>query len=402
MTTRKLDTFLDYCLWALFILLGIGGYFLCDSIKAPEFEPVETSVQIPYVYSSADGEKYDSYYQLAWKHEAFSSPTVAAYDPKNGSNATFKDEYIEEYKAVMPESQYPFYTRWTWAILAVLVIAAAFFSYWVGGFIRDLILYITLKFNNRFADCAYFLYESRVAFKGQVRQLVRKNIGIYINTKSQELFRKYNPGFASLLVYFLKQVQVSGDTDIVYYLTYSNLTTDHKSYLGRLRSYWDGQIGKSADAEKNVRVLNEMINGTYLSINLLLNEEDIVNSVNNQLNHLFEKILGGKVLKFSGANSSYAKARKMPNRIFIDINVRNHTNTFTWSGSAVPSGTSIPGIQIEFKIFHYLNGTEQVLWNKYLTPVCTYTAKDEEFASSELYKRMVNETINSFENNGKS
>ena len=63
---------------------------------------------------------------------------------------------------------------------------------------------------------------------------------------------------------------------------------------------------------------------------------------------------------------------------------------------------SIPGIQIEFKIFHYLNGTEQVLWNKYLTPVCTYTAKDEEFASSELYKRMVNETINSFENNGKS
>ena len=107
-------------------------------------------------------------------------------------------------------------------------------------------------------------------------------------------------------------------------------------------------------------------------------------------------------MKFSGANSSYAKARKMPNRIFIDINVKNHTNTFTWSGSAVPSGTSIPGIQIEFKIFHYLNGTEQVLWNKHLTPVCTYTAKDEEFASSELYKRMVNETINSFENNGKS
>lgn len=402
MTTKKLDKALDTCLWILFGLLLVGAFFFCRSIKAPKFEVVETGIQIPYVYSSDDGERYDSFYVPAWKHDAFSKPAVAVYDPRNGKNAEIKPEYVEEYKAQMPESAYPFYTRWTIAIFALLAVAAAFFSYWVGGYFRDMILYLKLKSNPAFTECAYFLYEDRVAFTKNVKKLIGQNIGVYIRTKSQELYKKYRTDFADLLVHILNTVKASNDTEVPYYLTYNNLTTDQKSHLIRLRSYWDGQIGKNEHAEGNVKYLNTLIEQTYMPINLLIKDYEVSNAVDNQLNKLFTGILGSEVLKFSGYESGYAKKMRFSNRVFIDLNVRNHYKSFTWSGSAVPAGTSIPGLEIEFKIYHFVNGAEKVLWDKYLVPVCSYTAKDDEFASSELYKSMVLETINTFDNNAKA
>ena len=92
MTIKKLDKNLNICLWVIFGLLTIGCFLYSRSFKAPEFEPVESSVKLPYVYSSEDGERYDSYYTLAWMHKNFKKPQVVAYDPNNGSHTTFKEE----------------------------------------------------------------------------------------------------------------------------------------------------------------------------------------------------------------------------------------------------------------------------------------------------------------------
>lgn len=396
MDIKKIDKALDVSLWVLFGILLVVSFFFCRSVKAPNIEIIESTVKFPYEYSSDDGEKYESYYVLAWEHKAFSSPKLIVVDPNNGNTTTLKPKYVEEYKSQVPETKYPFYTRWTILMFIVLAVISALIVYYGFGAVRDLILYLRLRHNPNFSECAYFLYEDRVAFKPQVRRLIPINIGKYISAKSRELYSKYRKDFADLLIRFLYKVEFTGSTDVSYYLTYKNLTTDQNTYLERLRSYWDGKIGTNPDAEDNVRTVNKMIGKSYLPINLLITESDISYAVSKELDKLFMNILGGEVLRFYGYDSSYAKQVKPSGDIFIDINVYNHTKTFTWSGSAVLNGTSIPGLEVEFKIFHYVNKQEVVLWQKFLVPQCAYSASDDTFSSSELYKSMVLSTINSF------
>lgn len=396
MKLKQLDSILDKVLWILFALLVVAAFFWTRSIKAPDLEYVE-SEQIPYVYTSDDGEKYNSYYLLAWKHENFAKPYPVAADPNNGNIATIKPEYIDDYKAVMAESKYPFYTRWTWVIFGLLVIVAAILVYFAGGWLRDAILYGKLKSKADFTDCAYFLHEDRQGFKDATKRLIARNVGDYVRTKSQQLKAQYKPEFAEFIIKILNDVARREDTQVPIYLTYTDKTTDHKQYLLSLRSYWDGQIGKHVNAEKNVKAINDMLEKNYISINLLLSEGDIAGAVCRQLDKLFVDILGGEVLTFKSYSKPDAFSRfRDDDRMYIDIVVYNHSTSFTWSGSAVPSGTEIPGLEVEFKVYHLVNRQPVILWHKYLVPKCNYTAKDSEFASSELYKNMVISTIDSF------
>ena len=396
MQLKKLDKTLDGILWVLFLALAGVALWWTISIKAPKLEYVE-SEKIPYVYTADDGGKYNSYYQLAWYHENFHKPVPVAADPNNGRMVTFKEEYVDEYKAMMTPSKYPFYTRWTWVIFALLLIADAMLVYFGGGAIRDSILYLKLKRHPDFVDCAYFLHETRWACEKKVKKLIADNVGEYVKKKSAEIHAKYREDFANLIELILRRVSYNEDTEVPFYLTYTNKTKDQKKYLAELRSYWDSQIGKDIKAESNIRAINEMIaNGNYLSINLLLDESDILYPVAGQLDDLFIDIMGGEVLKFKAYKGAEYKKYKPEGLLFIDINVYNHTNTFTWSGDAVPSGTSIPGVEVEFFIYHFVKGVQTPLWRKFLVPKCSYTAQDKEFSSSELYKDMVQSTIRSF------
>ena len=53
MTTKKLDKALDVCLWIVFGLLVVASFLFSYSLKAPQFEVVETGIKIPYEYYSA-------------------------------------------------------------------------------------------------------------------------------------------------------------------------------------------------------------------------------------------------------------------------------------------------------------------------------------------------------------
>ncbi len=395
MKLKKLDNILDRLLWGVFFVLVVISFFWTWSIKAPEIEYVE-SEKIPYVYTSEDGEKYNSYYLLAWQHKAFSKPQPVAADPNNGNVVTFKAEYVEEYKSMMPQSKYPFYTRWTWALFGLLVILSALFSYYIGGITRDAILYAKLKSNADFEDCAYFLHEDRLAFKESVKHLIAYNVGIYVRKKSEELRTKYKPEFANLLIKILMDVSKNSDTVVPYYLTYRNNTKPQKTYLSELRSYWDKMIDKNPKAGDYIRNINTLLEKEYIPINLLVTENDISNAVGNELDKLFVEILGGEVLKFDGYLGGQLGLLKPEGKLFIDIIVTNHSNYFTWNGNALSSSSCIPGVQVEFKIYHYINREQAVLWNKFLVPQCDYSAKDSEFSSSELYKNMIISTINSF------
>ena len=158
MKIKTIDQTFDFCLWGVFIALIIGSWFLTKSISAPEFELVQSDIKFPYEYTSTDGDQIKSVYYLAWKHDQFSKPKIVVYDPSNGNWNTIKDEYIEEYKAIMPNSQYSFWQRCFWLLLIIFIIISAFATYFIGGLIRDAILYVIVKKHYSFSDCSYFLY----------------------------------------------------------------------------------------------------------------------------------------------------------------------------------------------------------------------------------------------------
>ena len=89
----------------------------------------------------------------------------------------------------MPESRYgAFFYRWFWVMFALFVIVAGLVVYYVGGALRDTILYNKIKSNPTFADVAYFLYTDRVCKRDDVRALIPATIDSYI--KNQDVYKR--------------------------------------------------------------------------------------------------------------------------------------------------------------------------------------------------------------------
>lgn len=395
MRLKKIDNIFDFCLWAIFIMSIVGAWFLAKSISAPKFEVARYDIKFPYEYTNEDGSTKESVYYLAWRHDQFSKPKVVVYDPSTGESQTFKDEYVEEYKAQMPESKYAFWQRCFWVILIIFIVIAALITYFVGGYIRDAILYLITKRRYSFSDCAYFLYDDRMCFTNQVKKLLVLTIDRYIATKKAFLDRKYNPAFVELIMQILTEIKVQQDTRVRFYYSYLDNTKRYVDYLKDLSLYWQSQIGKDPNAEKNQEYIDTLRQKDYVDFKLKYTASDFVGTVSVKLKELFTEVMGEEVFNFEAYKSEYAEARKIPGAIFVTTTIENSLNTFTWSGNDY-SGKVFPGIAVRFTIYHYKDGVKNVLWNRYLKPVCTYRAEDGSLDVSDLYNNMIRETINSF------
>lgn len=401
MKLKTIDNVFDVCLWGVFIALVVGSWILADTIDAPKFEVVNSEIRFPYEYTTKDGNRVESTYQLAWKHEQFSKPQIVVYDSSNGSWNTIKDEYIEEYKAVMPPSEYPFWTRWFWIIFAVFVIISAVVTYYVGGVIRDTVLYLTVISRNTFADCSYFLYHDRMCFTKQVRENITNTIDKYIATQSETLYRRYVPTFAKLVIQLLNEIKMQKDTRIGFYYSYLDNTKNHMEYLKDLSAYWHSQIGIHERAEQNQDYIDTLRQKSYVNLSIGASASEFVSVVSDELKKLFSEVMGEEVFNFEAYQASYADLRKMPGAIFVTTTVENSLNSFTWSGHGY-EGQLFPGVAVRFTIYHYENGQKIILWNKYLDPKTTYRAEENALVVKDLYRNMIMETIRSFPESLKS
>lgn len=401
MKIKTIDQGFDICLWIVFFVLVVGFWFLTKSISAPDFEVVNSDVQYPYEYTKDDGERVKSVYYLAWKHEQFSKPKVVIYDPTNGNWKEFKDEYVEKYKVLMPESQYSFWQRCFWVFLVVFVILSALATVFIGGFIRDTVLYGIVKMNNSFSDCAYFLYYDRFCFKKQASDIMLRTIDDYMLNKKEYLYKKYVASFADLIMNLLLRIKAQKTTKVKFYYSYLDNTKQHTEYLKDLSLYWQSQIGKNADAEKNQEFIDAQRQKKYVNFNINASASDFSYIVSSELKKLFVEVMGEEVFNFEACSGEYASAVKIPGVIFVTTTVENSLNTFTWSGKGYLN-EHFPGVAVRFTIYHYLNGQKKILWNKYLKPKCTYKAKEDALVISDLYKNMVEETIRSFPESLKS
>lgn len=401
MKIKTIDQTFDFCLWGVFIALIIGSWFLTKSISAPEFELVQSDIKFPYEYTSTDGDQIKSVYYLAWKHDQFSKPKIVVYDPSNGNWNTIKDEYIEEYKAIMPNSQYSFWQRCFWLLLIIFIIISAFATYFIGGLIRDAILYVIVKKHYSFSDCSYFLYYDRMCFKGRVKKMISKTIDSYMHNKKTFLCEKYTTTFANLIMNLLSEIKTQQTTKVSFYYSYLDNTKKHTEYLKDLSLYWQSKIGMHADAIKNKEYIDSQRQKEYVDFDIDASASDFAYIVATELKQLFVEVMGEEVFNFEPCKGEYAAIRKMPGVIFVTTTIENSLNVFTWSGSSY-AGKYFPGIAVRFTIYHYLNEQKIILWDKYLKPKSTYKAEDNSLVVSDLYKNMIEETIRSFPESLKS
>ncbi len=398
MKLKTIDNAFDGALVIIFFLLAVCSWFFAKSMNAPSFELVRADVKIPYEYTAEDGNSVKSFYRLAWHHEQFSRPKVVVYDPNRGDWSEFKDEYVEKYEAMMPDSQYSFWNRCFLLLFAVFVIISGLFLYYVGGFIRDTVLYLITIQRNTFPDCACFLFYDRICFKKQVREQIGSTIDEYINTQTVVLSSKYAPSFVDLLIKLLKDIKQQGDTRIGFYYSYVNNTKKQLDYLNDLSLYWQSQIGKNEKAEQILEDLNVLCKKDYEDFHLKVSADDFSGIVSDELKRLFSDVMGDDVFDFYAYKAEFDADTKVSGAIYVTTTVENSSKMFRWSRS-LSSEKFFPGLAVLFTIYHYENGEKKILWNKFLPPKCTYEARRNSLVDSdEVYTNMIESTIRSFSN----
>lgn len=399
MTIKKLDNYLDFSLWLIAIVLIILSWFVAKWITAPDYEPVISDVAIPYSFEKDDGDRIESTYGLAWQHNSFLSPVPVAYDPEYDKVASFKVEYLEIYKAKMPESRYGgilYHMFWIWFL--VLAIGGCVLVIWLGPKVRDRILCNRIKKSPRFLDCTYFLFHDRSASTiAEVRELVPATASAYLLDNKKVLEEKFSPAFFELIMNWMQVIRSTTSTTLTYTCRFQNQLIDHIAFLKERVNYWDNQRGIKPNADTYKEEWEKLLENKFVSLPPISDSSTYTRSVTEQLKKLFAEIMGSEVFSFCAApqisNIHY------PNRIYVTIRLFNARNIFKYTGDSPLKEYSFPGIKIEFTISHYVDGNERVLWSRVLPPKCTYRCQPMEFDVNDLYANMVVHTIDTFTEN---
>lgn len=395
MTIKKFDSNFDTALWIIFIALGIASWFLCKNLSAPEYERVDNPIVKAYTYTDDDGDVVDSQYEVVWYHESFSSPRIMLYDESRDKAFEIKDEYLPEYQSLMPESRYgAFFYRWFWVMFALFVIVSAVAVYYVGGALRDTILYNKIKSNPTFADVAYFLYTDRVCKRDDVEELIPETIDNYIKNQIPQLAKRYPQSFVNLVTSLLCEIKRQNDTKIKFFLQYLENTKDQLEYLKVLSAYWASPERTHPDAAKYRERVDFLRQKKYIKIESTVTPQEVAEIVTRQLNKLFTDIMGSEVFSFQAYESTMLDNFKLNGSIFVKVETENTPRTFTWSGDGYKD-IEFPGIDIRVTIYHYDSKEKKILWNKLLEPKCTYEA--ETLKISDLYDNMIKKTLESFD-----
>lgn len=400
------EKFLDGVLWAIFIALGIYSYFLSKDFSAPKYEVVNTDVRFPYEYINDEGARIQSEYQLAWYHPQFKKPTIVVYDPSNDKVSTIKDDYISEYQAIMPASQYKFIHRCFWVVFALLVIVCGVCVYFVGGFLRDNILYLYVKNNPIFENVAYFLHKDseRLAGVKKVEALIPVSIDRYIVQERSIIYRKYKKEFADLIMQFLEQIRQQNSTKINFYYLFDVNVKPHHLYLMELLTNLTTTNQTYPALQDDIAAVRNAHAKKYIDINLDgICANEFSGAVAIQLDEMFTDVMGSPIFTFYPKHISNPNSYQTSSTIFVKVTVLNSFNSFTWSGTQIPAGTSIPGLNVRFELFHYLDSKPFMLWSKTLPAQCSYTVDETNtFSVKDLYKNIVHTTINTFAKSIKS
>ncbi|MEZ3591587.1 MAG: hypothetical protein K1V84_11165 [Muribaculaceae bacterium] len=401
MNCKKLDNILNVGLWIIGIGCIIGSWFLAEAITAPHYELANSSYHEKYQYEKEDGERAVSFYDLAWEHKSvFTKPLPVIYDSERDIAFRIKEEYIEQYRAMMSPSKYSgFWHRmfWVWFIVFSVICCYVIITY--GPVLRDRILYLWLKHNAApdFVDLTYFLYHDRnEAVADKVRKMVPEAASRHIEAHKLEMMMNYSPTFYGIINRWMDIIRATGSTSIPFYYTFNNQLKPQGEYLDELERYWESQRGIDSAADGMIKIIKNLKMKDYVTIPKIVCTDAIRESVVGQLKKLFSDILGNPIFNFY-IRSDFDRVFRQ-NRRYISVNttlLNAGNNGFTTKAISY-SAMTFPGIRIIFTVDYVVNGNVTTLWRKELPPKCEYCAPEDEFNERDLYNRMVINTIDTF------
>lgn len=380
MKTKYVNNILNVLIVVAVIFSGYKAANYVSSFAAPEYEVVDLNLKWNYEFTTEDGQKISSHYLPAWHNGK-----AVAYDPVYKKSVDFNVEYINEITEQMPPSKYGTFSHWA-GILSWVVLVIVGIIVWIAGiWIKELLLGIYALITGNFADVAYFFKEKRWAGNIFAKKAYKKEVWNYVENKRKEIERKYKPESAKMLIGLLEYMKYEDSPRIPYLFSMKNDTIEQVAYINRLLSYWETQIGKKENAEQQINYLRPLREKKYATYTIFTKEEDVVSKVSEQLDKVFERLMGEHIFSFE----AYSKHWKP--ELNVEIKLENSLNTFKWNGSG-HSGETFPGIDLKMTISRKGNQ----LWDIWLSPVCTYTAEEDNMVVGDFYENMIRETISTF------
>lgn len=386
---KKLDKRLTTVLWIVWLVLVVASYFFAVKLTAPKFEIVNPEKAVEYTFETEDGDRVESAYYLAWQHDFLKSPKVVFRDDRYDKTIGVKDEYYQSVVSKIDKSKYSgiiYHAKWIWFGLFFILSSILVAVY--GDKLRDRFICNKIKKNPDFLSCTYFLYDGRSeSTKKDIKSLIPKVAGSYIDSRKVELQRQFSPALYQLVSIWLETIKYTGSTTIHYGHKFKNELVNQKEYLNRLISYWDRQRGFDPKAEQYIEYDKGLLNKDYVDFPVLNNKRSYTSSITQQLNELFTKIMGSEIFKFDDC--------RFGEGLTVETTLENNVKYFSWSGSSY-SGKEFPGIQIRVKVLNSFgkSGDERdVLWSHVLFPVTTYSVADDDFKVEDLYGNMIVQTL---------
>lgn len=392
MKIKVIDKICDIILWIIFIGLCILTYKWDNDFCGPKYEIPDTALQYTYTYEDKDGAHHESVYYPAWARAGFGEKEAVFYDPERDKAFSIKPQYIEEYYQVMPESNYtswPHHCFLLWLILGVIFWAIA--VYFLGGTLRDAIVYLFLKSNPTFENVSYFLFHEPKVFKKQSQNLIPVGISKYIGERRRRYTSKYKPGVITMLDILLSVVRTSKSTDILFLFKLNVNVLPMSEYLHRYIEYIDMHLNAIPNGSERLEYMKKLNCKSFYEIPDNIKDVDVYEPwICRTLNQTFEKIMGDKIFHFDVGNinplfKSMHNISKYSVRVEIDVyNLPDYYSSSTLN-------REIPKLGFSIKIFGPGDTTPTI--SSEIPTECKYTFSEDNFNIKDLYRNMISETL---------
>lgn len=392
MKIKTVDKICDILLWVIFIGLCLLTYKWDRDFCGPKYEVPPTGMEYKYTYEDKDGAHIESVYYPAWARAGFGKKELVFYDPVREMAFSIKPQYVDEFYQTMPESNYtswPHHCFLLWLVIGIVVWGLV--VYFLGGMLRDSIVFMFLKGSPSFENVSYFLFHAPMVFKQQARNLIPVGMNRYIGERRSGYVRKYKPEVLNMLDILLGMVRISKSTDILFLLKVNTNVQPMGEYLRRNIEYVDMHLNAVPNGAGRLEYLKKLAGKTYYDIPENIKDIDLYKPwICRAMNQTFEKIMGDKIFHFDVAELKpifKPLASLSKNLLRVEINVYNQPDYYSSSSLS----RDIPKLGFSIKI--YGPGATAPTISSDATTACTYTFSEDNFNIKDLYRNMISDTL---------
>ncbi len=410
---NRIEDYFNYLLWGILAVIAFFYFGAILDYKNEEivrFEIPDKTESCPYTYSDKDGKKFPSRYYLSWYYPQSGDPVLSFYDPVYRQSETVRTAFIHIYKPKIGEPSSPVWLHRIWynlwdgvadeddglyCVLAIPLIPIGMLIFYLGGYLKNFLLYHYARKINNFEFYAALLRDRDRPFRKYSILRVIEMLRQRFFQHQINLSLPYGTVFYQLISNYLTQVESNGNTKITYYLHYDDKMFNHQEYLALLRRHWEQELAsqQNPDAERFLRdtiVLQE----TKFSIDEIHISRDVVaKAISQALENMFRAVLKADFLTFQASPAPQDLSILPRNELYIKVRLTNGSGSFVRNQSVYLDSTFF---SIQTRVSIYQSGRDNTceqLWDNIVDVKCSYKDKGGVTDAQEFYNTMVHDSI---------